>query len=140
MKEAGFDGVEIHGGTGYLNVQFLSARTNYREDEYGEALENRMRFPLQVVDAVLAAVEKDYPVGYRFLADEWLPEGLHREETIPLAEELEKRDITYFSVMAGTYDSFFVPESLAKERSEGYMTHFAGAIKKAVTKIPKDMV
>ena len=96
VKEAGFDGVEIHGGTGYLNVQFLSARTNYREDEYGEALENRMRFPLQVVDAVLAAVEQDYPVGYRFLADEWLPEGLHREETIPLGRRVREKGYYLF--------------------------------------------
>jgi len=66
VKEAGFDGVEIHGGTGYLIVQFLSPRTNHRTDAYGGALENRMRFALQVTDAVLEAVGKDYPVGYRF--------------------------------------------------------------------------
>jgi len=53
VKSAGFDGVEIHGGTGYLLVQFLSSRTNHRTDEYGGSLGNRMRFPLDVVDAVL---------------------------------------------------------------------------------------
>jgi len=136
VKEAGFDGVEIHGGTGYLIVQFLSPRTNHRTDAYGGALENRMRFALQVTDAVLEAVGKDYPVGYRFLADEWLPNGLHPEETIPLAKKLEEMGIAYLSVMAGTYDSFFLPEYLKEERSEGYMAHFAEIIKKSVSKTP----
>lgn len=136
VKEAGFDGVEIHGGTGYLIVQFLSPRTNHRRDSYGGTLENRMRFPLEVVDAVLEAVGGNFPVGYRFLADEWLPEGLHPDETVPLAEELEKRGIAYLSVMAGTYDSFFLPAYLEEERSEGYMAHFAEIIKKSVSKTP----
>ncbi|MBW1929929.1 MAG: NADH:flavin oxidoreductase [Deltaproteobacteria bacterium] len=136
VKEAGFDGVEIHGGTGYLIVQFLSPRTNNRSDEYGGGLENRMRFPLQVVAAVTDSVGKDYPVGYRFLADEWLPDGLHLNETTLYAKELEKMGVAYLSVMAGTYDSFFLPEYLEKERSEGYMVHFARAIKEAVSKSP----
>lgn len=136
VKEAGFDGVEIHGGTGYLIVQFLSPRTNLRNDEYGGTLENRMRFPLEVTDAILSAVGEEYPVGYRFLADEWLPDGLHPEETIPLAEKLEERGIAYLSVMAGTYDSFFLPEYVEKERLEGYMVHFAEVIKKSISKTP----
>ncbi|MBW1771946.1 MAG: NADH:flavin oxidoreductase, partial [Deltaproteobacteria bacterium] len=136
VKEAGFDGVEIHGGTGYLIVQFLSPRTNHRKDTYGGTLENRMRFPLQVTDAVLEAVGEDYPVGYRFLADEWLPDGIHPEETIPLSEKLEERGIAYLSVMAGTYDSFFLPAYLEEERSECYMAHFAETIKKSVSKTP----
>jgi 2,4-dienoyl-CoA reductase (NADPH2) len=136
VKEAGFDGVELHGGTGYLLVQFLSPRTNQRTDAYGGPLENRMRFPLQVVDAVLAAVGPDFPVGYRFLADEWLPEGLHPEETTVYAQELEKRGVAYLSVMAGTYDSFFLPEYLKAEKEEGYMASFAGQIKEVVPKTP----
>lgn len=136
VQEAGFDGVELHGGTGYLMVQFLSSRTNKRTDSYGGSLENRMRFPLQVVDAVLKAVGPDFPVGYRFLADEWLPDGLHLEETIPYALELEKRGLAYLSVMAGTYDSFFSPEYLKEEKKEGYMVPFASRIKAALSRIP----
>ena len=136
VKEAGFDGVELHGGTGYLLVQFLSPRTNSRTDSYGGSSENRMRFPLQVVDAVLGAVGPDFPVGYRFLADEWLPEGLHPEETTVYARELEKRRVAYLSVMAGTYDCFFLPEYLQAERKEGYMASFAGRIKEVVPKTP----
>jgi len=132
VKDAGFDGVEIHGGTGYLLVQFLSPLTNRRSDDFGGALENRMRFPLMVVDAVRDAVGPDFPVGYRFLADEWLPDGLHAKETDVFAAELVRRGIDYLSVMAGTYDSFFLPDYLKAEREQGYMVHFAGHIKKHI--------
>jgi 2,4-dienoyl-CoA reductase-like NADH-dependent reductase (Old Yellow Enzyme family) len=131
-REAGFDGVELHGGTGYLLVQFLSPRTNQRTDRYGGSLENRMRFPLKLVDAVLKALGSGFPVGYRFLADEWLPEGLHLEETLVYARELAKRGMAYLSVMAGTYDSFFLPENLKEEKKEGYMVPFAHQVKKAL--------
>ena len=132
VKEAGFDGVEIHGGTGYLLVQFLSSRTNLRTDEYGGSIENRMRFPLRVVDAVLDAVGNDFPVGYRFLADEELSDGLHPEETKIFARELDKRGLAYLSVMAGTYDSFVLPEYIEMEKNEAYMAHYAGIIKKEI--------
>ena len=133
--EAGFDGVELHGGTGYLLVQFLSRRTNLRKDEYGGHLENRMRFPLRVVEAVMKRVG-GYPVGYRFLADEWLPDGLHTDETSLYAKELAKRGVAYLSVMAGTYDSFFLPAYREKEKEEAYMAHFAGKIKEAAPELP----
>jgi len=136
VKEAGFDGVELHGGTGYLIVQFLSPRTNQRTDTYGGSMENRMRFPLRVVEEVLKAVGPDFPVGYRFLADEWMPEGLHLEETTLYAKELEKRGLAYLSVMAGTYDAFFIPEYLEEEKKEGYMVPFARRIKEAVPDMP----
>lgn len=135
-KEAGFDGVEIHGGTGYLIVQFLSPRTNHRTDQYGGTFQNRMRFPLEVVDAVRKEVGQDYPVGYRFLADEWLPDGLHLEETTIYAKQLEDKHMAYLSVMAGTYDSFVLPEYQQQEKQEGYMVHFASGIKKVVPSIP----
>jgi len=136
VKDAGFDGVELHGGTGYLLVQFLSPRTNLRSDQYGGPFENRMRFPLKVVEAVLAEVGENYPVGYRFLADEELPDGLHTHETSIFAQELEKRGIAYLSVMAGTYDSFFLPEYKEKEKREAYMAHYAAIIKKTVPDMP----
>jgi 2,4-dienoyl-CoA reductase-like NADH-dependent reductase (Old Yellow Enzyme family) len=136
VKEAGFDGVEIHGGTGYLLVQFLSPRTNLRKDAYGGGLEKRMRFPLRVVEAVTAKVGDDFPVGYRFLADELLPDGLHLQETTPFALELQKRSLAYLSVIAGTYDSFFLPEYLEMEKREGYMVSYAAAIKKACRDVP----
>jgi 2,4-dienoyl-CoA reductase (NADPH2) len=62
--------------------------------------------------------------------------GLHLQETSPFAVELEKRNLAYLSVMAGTYDSFFLPEYLEKERTQGYMVSFAAAIKEACARTP----
>jgi 2,4-dienoyl-CoA reductase-like NADH-dependent reductase (Old Yellow Enzyme family) len=65
-KQAGFDGVEIHGAHGYLPDQFLWARTNRRSDEYGGALANRVRFPAEIIRSCRAAVGPDFPIMYRF--------------------------------------------------------------------------
>ncbi|MBW1937074.1 MAG: NADH:flavin oxidoreductase [Deltaproteobacteria bacterium] len=136
IKEAGFDGVELHGGTGYLLVQFLSPRTNHRTDEYGGVLANRMRFPLRVVEGVMDAVGQDFPVGYRFLADEMLPDGFQVEEATIYGAELARKEIAYLSVMVGTYDSFSLPKYREMEREQGYMVHFAHEVKKSVQGIP----
>ena len=130
-REAGFDMVELHGGTGYLLAQFLSPRTNRRVDEYGGSLENRQRFALEVVGAVREAVD-DFPVGYRFLADEWLPDGLHLHESRQFARSLAAAGIAYISVMGGTYESFSLPEIVDRSKREGYMLDLAAAIKAEV--------
>lgn len=131
VKKAGFDMVELHGGTGYLLAQFASPRTNRREDEYGGSLENRQRFPLEVLAGVKDAVG-DFPVGYRFLADEWLPDGLKLEESAQFAKALASAGIAYISVMGGTYESFFLPDIIEKSKNKGYMVDLAAAIKKEV--------
>ncbi len=134
VKKAGFDLVELHGGTGYLLAQFVSPRTNRREDTYGGKIENRIRFPLEVFKHVKDVVG-DYPVGYRFMADEWLLDGLHVEESSVLARALEEAGVAYLSVMGGTYESFFLPEIIKKSRKPLYMASLASAIKQEV-KVP----
>jgi NADPH2 dehydrogenase len=131
VRQAGFDMVELHGGTGYLLASFISPRTNRRDDGYGGSLENRCRFPLEVIAAVKAAVE-DLPVGYRFLANEWLPDGLGIEEACRAARALEAAGLAYLSVMGGTYESFGLPEVSARSEKPGYMVHLATAVKGAV--------
>jgi len=131
---AGFDLVELHGGTGYLLSQFVSPRTNQRDDGYGGGIENRIRFPLEVLKRVKDQVG-DFPVGYRFLADEWLPDGLHLEESLMLAKALADNGVAYISVMGGTYESFFLPHIIKKSQKPGYMVSLAAAVKKAV-KVP----
>jgi len=129
VKKAGFDLVELHGGTGYLLAQFVSPRTNRRSDSYGGPIENRIQFPLEVLKRVKDTVG-DFPVGYRFLADEWLPDGLGLKESKVLAKALEKQGVAYLSVMGGTYESFFRPDIIRKSKNPGYMVSLAGAIKK----------
>jgi 2,4-dienoyl-CoA reductase (NADPH2) len=131
VKKVGFDMVELHGGTGYLLAQFVSPRTNRREDEYGGSLKSRQRFPLEVVAAVKDAVG-DFPVAYRFLAEEWLPDGLQLEESAQFARALASAGVAYISVMGGTYESFFLPEIIEKSKHKGYMVDLAAAIKKEV--------
>ena len=117
-------------------VQFLSARPNQRRDDYGGSLQNRMRFALEVAEATRQSVGKNYVLGYRFLADEELPAGLHTDETTVFAQELKTRGISYLSVMAGTYDSFFLPHYAEKEKHEAYMAPYAGIIKRSLPEMP----
>ncbi|MBF0497730.1 MAG: NADH:flavin oxidoreductase [Deltaproteobacteria bacterium] len=132
VKQAGFDMVELHGGTGYLLAQFVSPRTNKRSDTYGGSQAARRKFPLEVVAAVKAAVG-DFPVGYRFLADEWLPDGLHLEESRLFARTLDAAGVAYISVMGGTYESFFLPEMMEKAKKEVYMADLAATVKQEVS-------
>ena len=131
VKKAGFDLVELHGGTGYLLAQFVSPRTNKRSDSYGGPIENRIKFPIDVLKRVKDSVG-DFPVGYRFLVDEWLPDGLKENESIILAKNLEQEGVAYISAMGGTYESFFLPEIVKKAKRAGYMVSLAAAVKKNV--------
>ena len=100
--EAGYDGVEIHGANQYLIQQFYSAKTNQRTDAWGGSLEKRMRFPLAVTDAVLAAREAagrpDFIVGYRLSPEEPGEGGITMAETAALVRELKKRPLQYLHV------------------------------------------
>jgi 2,4-dienoyl-CoA reductase-like NADH-dependent reductase (Old Yellow Enzyme family)/nucleotide-binding universal stress UspA family protein/Tfp pilus assembly protein PilZ len=135
-KTAGFDIVELHGATGYLLSQFISPRSNKRCDAYGGSLENRMRFPLEVVETVKGYVGDETPVGYRLLADEWLPAGFGIEEAQTFVRHLEKSGISYVSVTAGTYESFFLPEIMNQCRQEGHTVPLASKIKRAAPALP----
>ena len=100
--QAGFDGVEIHGANNYLIQQFFSAQSNQRSDEWGGNLENRMRFPLAVVDAVTDIVKKhqrpDFIVGYRFSPEEAGDNGITMAETFALIDALVTKPLQYLHV------------------------------------------
>ncbi|PTQ07469.1 oxidoreductase [Sphingomonas oleivorans] len=97
----GIDGVQLHGAHGYLLHQFLSPLSNRREDEYGGSLENRMRFPLEVFDAVRAAFASDRPVTMRVSGTDWVNGGWDIEQTISFAQELERRGCSAIHVSSG---------------------------------------
>ena len=84
-REAGFDAVEIHAGHGYLLSQFLSPWTNHRRDEYGGSLENRMRFPTEVVAQVRATLGPDFPVLVKMNVRDGMKGGLELEEATLVA-------------------------------------------------------
>jgi mycofactocin system FadH/OYE family oxidoreductase 2 len=105
-REAGMDGVQIHGAHGYLFTQFMSPTTNKRTDEYGGSLENRMRFPLEVIEAVRSAVGNDYVVGIRVSADEFVPGGITLDDFLQMATMMDRTGkLDYMSVSTGTYRS-----------------------------------
>ena len=105
---AGFDGVEIHGANTYLIQQFYSAQSNRRNDQWGGSLENRMRFPLAVIDAVVAVREKhqrnDFIIGYRFSPEEPGDDGLTMIETGALIDALVQKPLQYLHVSLWEFD------------------------------------
>ena len=105
---AGLDGVEIHGANAYLIQQFYSAQSNRRNDQWGGSLENRMRFPLAVIDAVVAVREKhqrdDFIIGYRFSPEEPGDDGLTMTETGALIDALVQKPLQYLHVSLWEFD------------------------------------
>jgi 2,4-dienoyl-CoA reductase-like NADH-dependent reductase (Old Yellow Enzyme family)/NADPH-dependent 2,4-dienoyl-CoA reductase/sulfur reductase-like enzyme len=139
MKAAGFDGVMIHAGHGWLLHQFLSLRTNSRTDEYGGSLENRAKFPIQLIKNVRAAMGKDFIIEIRVSGDECTENGMKVNETAEFCKMIEGFvDIIHVSVglyrdpvLSGQFSSMFAPHGLNEGLSE--------KIKKAVS-IPVTVV
>ena len=100
----GLAAVQLHGAHGYLLHQFLSPLSNRRSDEYGGSLENRMRFPLEVFDAVRANYPEDRPVTMRVSATDWIEGGWDMDQTIELARALEARGCAAIHVSSGGLD------------------------------------
>jgi 2,4-dienoyl-CoA reductase-like NADH-dependent reductase (Old Yellow Enzyme family) len=97
----GIDAVQLHGAHGYLLHQFLSPLSNRRDDEYGGSLENRMRFPLEVFDAVRGVFPAERPVTMRVSGTDWVNGGWDIEQTIVFAQALESRGCAAIHVSSG---------------------------------------
>ncbi|NMC25781.1 MAG: NADH-dependent flavin oxidoreductase [Serratia sp.] len=100
--QAGFDGVEIHGANNYLIQQFVSGESNRRTDQWGGSIENRLRFPLAIVDAVTAVRQQyatdEFIVGYRFSPEEPGEQGLTMKDTFALIDALVEKPLQYLHV------------------------------------------
>ncbi|MET1755969.1 NADH:flavin oxidoreductase/NADH oxidase [Novosphingobium sp. RD2P27] len=122
--------IQIHMAHGYLLHEFLSPLSNRREDEYGGSLENRMRFPLEVFEAVRAAFPADRPVSVRASGTDWVEGGWDVDETIALFQELERRGCAVAHVSSGGLDPHQrIPVG------PNYQVPLARAVKQA-TKLP----
>jgi 2,4-dienoyl-CoA reductase-like NADH-dependent reductase (Old Yellow Enzyme family) len=97
----GLDAVQIHAAHGYLIHQFLSPLSNRRDDDYGGTLANRIRFPLEIFDAVRAAFPKEKPVSARVSATDWVEGGWDVAQTIVFARALERRGCAAIHVSSG---------------------------------------
>ncbi len=100
-EEAGFDMLELHFAHGYLLASFISPLTNRRTDEYGGPLEKRMRFPLEVFDAVRAAWPEAKPISVRISAVDWAPGGLESVDAVEVAKLLAAHGCDVLDVSAG---------------------------------------
>lgn len=123
----GLDGIELHAAHGYLLHQFLSPLANQRGDAYGGSRENRMRFPLEVFEAVRAAFPADRPVWVRVSATDWVEGGWDTEDTVAFARALQARGCAAIHVSSGGVSP------LQKIRiGPGYQLPFAQRVKAAV--------
>jgi NADPH2 dehydrogenase len=122
----GIDAIELHAAHGYLLHQFLSPISNKRTDKYGGSLQNRMRYPLEVFDAVRAVFPSKKPVGVKLSATDWVEGGWDLVQTIELSKELKKRGVDWIDVSSGG-----VSPLQKIPLSPGYQLPFAQAIKEA---------
>ena len=136
-QKAGMDGVEIHAGHGYLIHQFLSANDNFRTDEYGGSLENRMRFLLEIIAAIREACGPDYPISVRLSSSEFLDavgimKGTTVEESSQIAVACEKAGVNLINVSSGTH---FTGNTIVEPTSyqQGWKLPLAAEIKKHVS-------
>jgi 2,4-dienoyl-CoA reductase (NADPH2) len=104
-REAGYDGVEIMGSEGYLINQFLVAATNQRNDEWGGAYENRMRFPVEIVRRTREAVGRDFIIIYRLSMIDLVPGGSSWSEVVQLAKAIEQAGATIINTGIGWHEA-----------------------------------
>ena len=134
VEAAGFDGVQIHGAHGYLVSQFLTPRSNLRQDRWGGDLENRMRFAVEVVRAIKQTVSSDFPIMIKLGCRDYLDEGvgLTIEEGAQVAKTLEKEGVSLVEVSNGTQDDSFRKKRMGinSTEKEAYYLENARVVRK----------
>jgi 2,4-dienoyl-CoA reductase-like NADH-dependent reductase (Old Yellow Enzyme family) len=143
LKQAGFDGVQLHGAHGYLLAQFLSPLRNRRDDRYGGSLENRARFALEVFGAVRSEVGSEFPVMIKLNAHDFLEGSTTEEDSAHLAALLAQAGIDAIEVSGGTPGSGRLgaarPDIETRE-DEAYFRPQARAIRAAAPDVPLMLV
>ena len=104
-RDGGLDGVDIHASSGYLIEQFLSPANNIRSDKYGGSLTNRMRFLMEIIEAIRDEVDHDICIGIRLPNEEYIPGGLTAEDNAEIARIVEPH-VDYISLHMGSYWRF----------------------------------
>lgn len=142
LQRAGFDGVEVHAAHGYLISQFLSARTNQRQDRWGGSVENRAQLLLEVVRAVRQQVGPRFPVAVKLNSSDFVKGGFTLDESVQVVRWLNDCGIDLLEVSGGTYEQleFFKPQNDSEVRNstrerEAMFLEYAKSIK-AVAKMP----
>jgi len=122
---AGFKVIEIHGAHGYLINEFTSPLSNKRTDEYGGSFENRIRFLLEVIDAIREVLPQELPLFLRISASDWAEDGWHVEDSVRLAEIVKARGVDVMDCSSGgVVDTVKIPAR------PNYQVPFAEAVRK----------
>jgi NADPH2 dehydrogenase len=125
-ERLGLDALEVHSAHGYLLHQFLSPIANKRTDQYGGSLQNRMRYPLEVFDAIREVFPANKPVGVKLSATDWVEGGWDLPQTIEYLKELKKRGVDWIDASSGG-----VSPLQKIPLAPGYQVPFAQAVKEA---------
>lgn len=137
MKEAGFDGVELHGAHGYLITQFLSPWSNRRQDEYGGSLENRVRFLERVIERVRSACGHDFVLGLKLSGHEFVEGGIDLAEAQRIAARLAAtKAIDYIGVSQGNFSKSLDAHAPDMHFPHAPFRHLARGVKEAVGDLP----
>lgn len=137
VKSTGFTGVQVHGAHGYLLSQFLSPRTNQRDDQWGGSLENRARMLLEVVRAVRETVGPDFPVSVKLNSADFSKNGFTLEESCQVAQWLEQEGLDLLEISGGTYEDVKLLDGTERRAGstlarEAYFIEYAKDIRAAV--------
>ncbi len=136
LREAGFDGVQIHGAHGYLVSQFLSPHHNRREDSWGGSLENRARFVHEVYAEIRRQVGPDFPIGIKINSADFQKGGFTEQESAEVIAGLAQEGIDLVEVSGGTYEAPAMTGRAMKESTrarEGYFLSFVKGLRQSVT-------
>lgn len=128
VKEAGFDGVEIHSAHGYLLNHFLSPLTNHREDEYGGNLINRLKIHLEVIKAVRDVTGEDFALSVRLGADDFMAGGITIDDSRIAAQQFEEAGVDLLNISGG-----MMGYNIPGLSGQGYFAPLSQAIKSAVS-------
>lgn len=138
--DAGFDLIELHAAHGYLIHQFLSPLSNTRTDEYGGSFENRIRFLLEIVEAVNEVLDENHPLFVRISGTEYAANGWNIKDSVALAKILKEKSVDLIDVSSGgnihgakitLFDGYQVPLAAAVKKDAVIATGAVGLIKTA---------
>lgn len=137
-EQAGFEGVQLHGAHGYLISQFLSPLTNRRQDRWGGSIDNRMRFLLEIYQAVRAATSDDFIISVKLNSADFQRGGISEEDVIQVFKAIDAAGIDLIEVSGGTYEAPAMAGVKAEKRKastlarEAYFLEFAERIRQEV--------